>query len=539
MGKKLKLKWVTDEIGDEFKKWKKGDIILLQAQTGTGKTYFIKDRLIRELKSDQKILLLCNRVNLKRQLKIDLIKKYGGEIPYLKDSDGKSLKEIDLSKLDEITSIGNVVITTYQTLQHKLLDAEYETGESCNLDVFDYVVCDESHYIFSDASFNNTCRLAYMELIYKQSKNHVKIFISATMEEIEGPIERAAERQDVKPKIYKYSTGKDYSYVNTKYFKNIIDIIKSIKNDKSEHKWLIFVTSKRDGNKIQEVLGKDVCSVIYSNKNAKELGNIINKNKFYKKVLVCTKVLDNGINLEDELLTNIVIMAWDKTTFIQELGRKRVDINNAQAINLYIPMRGKKSFISLLRNCNDEMKEIELYENDRNQFNRKYDNDISLLSKYNHLFYRENEEWQLNLLGHARLIFDRPYLIDMINKFGELGEFAFIHEQLEWLSLNDTFDKRNLIKNVISNEKIESLENYLEKIVGSRLFKEEQKELIDRIDLRDSRRRQQKSISQFNVYFETNKMGFNITSKRVRVDGKLKTVWIVGKISYDKVLSIT
>ena len=42
----LNLKWVSDTIGEEYKQWRKGDIITIQAQTGTGKTYFVKNVLI-------------------------------------------------------------------------------------------------------------------------------------------------------------------------------------------------------------------------------------------------------------------------------------------------------------------------------------------------------------------------------------------------------------------------------------------------------------------------------------------------------------
>jgi len=61
---------VADPIGEDYKKWKRRKIILLEAQTGTGKTWFIKNVLIDYLGEHERLLFVCNRTYLKRQLKI-------------------------------------------------------------------------------------------------------------------------------------------------------------------------------------------------------------------------------------------------------------------------------------------------------------------------------------------------------------------------------------------------------------------------------------------------------------------------------------
>lgn len=74
---------------------------------------------------------------------------------------------------------------------------------------------------------------------------------------------------------------------------------------------------------------------------------------------------------------------------------------------------------------------------------------------------------------------------------------------------------------------------YLDSIVDEKLFKDEQEELINKIDLRDSRDRLQKSISLLNEYLKINKILYIITSKRSskRTNGKIKSFryWIVQK----------
>ena len=70
------------------------------------------------------------------------------------------------------------------------------------------------------------------------------------------------------------------------------------------------------------------------------------------------------------------------------------------------------------------------------------------------------------------------------------------------------------------------LEEYLESIIDKRLYKEQQEELINRINLRDGYGRQQKSIKVLAPYVN-NTFGLTLESKKVKVKGKLVTVWIV------------
>lgn len=85
--------------------------------------------------------------------------------------------------------------------------------------------------------------------------------MSATMDEIKGPIIRCAEKViGLKPKIHEYSTGKDYSYVNVKYLKHkkyTEKISNMIINDTTDNKWLIFVSVLKDGENILETIGKE------------------------------------------------------------------------------------------------------------------------------------------------------------------------------------------------------------------------------------------------------------------------------------------
>ena len=61
------------------------------------------------------------------------------------------------------------------------------------------------------------------------------------------------------------------------------------------------------------------------------------------KVLITTSVLDNGFSIEDDNVKNIVICTDDKTEFLQELGRKRINKDKGETVNLYIRVVTKES----------------------------------------------------------------------------------------------------------------------------------------------------------------------------------------------------
>ncbi len=174
--RKLNLKNVTDVIGKSFLNWHPGDFVIIESQTGTGKTYFVEMTLIKHFIADS-ILYVCNRKNLERQIKRDVLKIKERKIPDTID------------ELDKLPSIDNVTITTYQAIQSHILDDEYyEESFAKNYRYYNYIILDECHYILSDSSFNNTTRLAFNEFIRFIDMGPIKVFMSATTHEIKGPL---------------------------------------------------------------------------------------------------------------------------------------------------------------------------------------------------------------------------------------------------------------------------------------------------------------------------------------------------------------
>lgn len=137
-------KWVSDIIGDDYKKWK-NEFVVLDCGTGSGKTYFCINILGKYAeKQSKKMLYLCNRSKLRNQIY-------------------ENVKDHNLRN--------TVYVTSYQSLQKDLQNNK-------DIGTYDYIVADECHYFTTDATFNDYTDISY-DFIINQKKS-VVLFVSAT-----------------------------------------------------------------------------------------------------------------------------------------------------------------------------------------------------------------------------------------------------------------------------------------------------------------------------------------------------------------------
>ena len=149
-----------------------------------------------------------------------------------------------------------------------------------------------------------------------------------------------------------YDMERDYSYLQIHQLKTgkgkkttdrYGELIEKIKN--SDAKWLIFVDGKDAGEALARFLNDSdidtafVCSESKNNKrgNGATLRHIVQYSNFEEKVLVTTSVLDNGVNIHDPAVKNIVLFTLDRVAFLQMLGRVRRPNDPAWRLNLYLP----------------------------------------------------------------------------------------------------------------------------------------------------------------------------------------------------------
>lgn len=559
--KELNLKWVSDVIseteGYTYKDWKEGSIVSIDAQTGTGKTYAILNKILEDKVEDyEELVYICNRVELRRAIQKDLLEKYKMEAKYFMGEEefidknwiGNKKAIIDYEWLDKQKTIYNVTVMSYHEIANSR-NWRIHTDSNYNiLEKYKYIVCDEVQFFLTDASFNQKTYMAYDEIFYARDSKSTLIMLSATIDEVNTLIQEYIDMWKIHEDLfgvnlvheYKYSTGRDYSYVNVKYFKDINDIETLIKN--SEEKWLVFVTSDDNGRKLKDNLCENgvLAEFIKANEDNQEKKNLTMFSKFSCQCLIATKCIDNGVNIKDVNVKNIVVMAYDKTTFIQELGRLRLNIKDAHEINLYIRCCYKKTFSTMLKKCEDKQELIDLYKEDINKFRVRFNNDYKKLPE--DIFYLNTKnEWTINKLGVTRMELDRKHYKNMVDMM-EMDKFAFIKEQLSWLGLEDTFLEVNLIEDVVEDATKNDLLLFLKDSYESNTYytKEFFIETIEAIIESDNKLmilfnkicgngNRSKGAKSYNKLFidENVNLPYTVGSEKKTIDGKRKKYWKV------------
>lgn len=169
-------RYVTDIIGDAYKSWKPGDCILITNGTGSGKTYFVLNTLLRETRAQGKHLVyFCNRKFLSLQVQ-------------------SAARELLLSELGEDVDdlAAYLHIRTYQFAEHAFdypgVHALDENGKAIKeryevyADEVLYYVFDESFYLVSDAGVNPNTHYWYDKAAITENKKSISVFLAATPE---------------------------------------------------------------------------------------------------------------------------------------------------------------------------------------------------------------------------------------------------------------------------------------------------------------------------------------------------------------------
>jgi len=141
-----------------------------------------------------------------------------------------------------------------------------------------------------------------------------------------------------------YSIPPDYSYVEPVYYHNIQNIKDAVRYSDPTEKWIIFVSDDTVADDFTGTFTNLNISCVYVNAknkrkrasvNNQEYTSIVKDEKFSSRVLITTSALDNGININDNAVQNVVILNLNSTTFLQMLGRKRI-YSQTPRIRLYL-----------------------------------------------------------------------------------------------------------------------------------------------------------------------------------------------------------
>lgn len=333
--------------------WTPRSPVMLDFPTGTGKNYFVTHVLVpKAVAEDKNVLILSNRVALSVQQKLSLMDDNDPRRLYLTHEGIRNLEDF-----------GNVRVMTYHRLASFIYNKENETW----IRQLKYVIADEAHFFVADARFNSDCGYL-LKLITSRFCHAIRVYLTATSWDVLPPLCEAEQRNfhDFRPygnwehprSLIRYQIKPDYSDINLKFFASYETILDEIKSD-AKVKWIIFVDSKEDGKQLKSDLS-DAAEYLDAGKKGSDVWlQIVEEEKFSSQVLITTSVLDNGVNIKDDDVQNIVIVSDDRTNIVQSIGRKRR--HPGEAINVWVRIPSDEQIKKRYSRCNELIKWREEY----------------------------------------------------------------------------------------------------------------------------------------------------------------------------------
>ena len=305
--------WIT---ANQVNKWCPGDIKMICAGTGAGKSYFMRNIVCDCYKRQGKrILYLMPRTKIKEQFQ----------------------KELDFDK--------SIDLMTYQSIEEIQNDPKRELSQ------WDVIICDEAHYFLSDSGFNRRTDLSFGWIM--EQKGAIKVFLTAT----DAGISRYLQEQGVEfekflvPISQKQIKSLSFFWSND----NLDALARRIIKDNG--KAIFFLQSAKTAYAMYEKFS-DRSFFLCSQHNgefsrfmdADAITAMIERERFECNLLFTTTALDTGITIKDQGLTTIVVDVADPSAIVQCIGRKRF-VNNADTLNIYIHGRTQQQIGGILRKC--------------------------------------------------------------------------------------------------------------------------------------------------------------------------------------------
>lgn len=382
--------YVSDFLKFEAQNWPLGMNVFISCGTGTGKTTFAKNL---STLTGGRTLILSNRVaNLKQTRRGGNFWKSG------------------------INFFGDCCISYQKLESDPKLDEDW-------LNTFTHIVVDEAHYFVKDASFNAKANISLAKIIGCRC---TKVFMSATIDEFQTVYVQLLNHLNQ----FNIFNIVRYSMTRSKLF---IESVEEIINESQipeilrelHGKTLIFVDSIEKGRKLKNELDP-FCSVGMITSESKEseeikekelFDSLIEKEKFDTDILIATSVIDNGVNIKDDNLKNIIIQNCDKDEIIQMIGRKRC-INKDDKVRVFLVSSSGQSLSKKIEGLEEQKQLFEqtsrdllVYQKphmwflDENAFGTAYRSSIYYIPEFNALF--------ANYFGYQSIKIQLKYLYEL------------------------------------------------------------------------------------------------------------------------------
>lgn len=452
----------------DYLNWGDSDIYI-QAPTGSGKTYFILNCILpMAMQQRRGILILCNRKNLYQQYITDI------------SNNTRTRMENGDFSLYYFQLQGLLRVATYQAI-----------AESTQIDriigSYGIIVCDEVHALYADSHFATGLYKAFDKLV-NWSMGRLMLYVSATAEHIFPILYQETCRRFYSACYFQqpdwsrtqsipgyYRLEEDYTFCNVRYLEKIQQIPVLIADDQDPNsKWLIFVSSVREGKAILkglEELGQEDAflltkDTVMSEKGEKISEQLVSTHTFDCKVLISTLVLEAGVSVCETNVKNIVDLHYLRETFIQTLGRKRMQEN--ENLNVYILNRNAQFWAGKQNFCMQILKEYQTI-----QGNFRYDLQRHIATRLlaqagNEVlktFVYYDDGFRFNGISILKAEQEKQFYSWILKMCQEDGH-AFIREQLAWMGLESAYSEENWVKDTCDEECSEALSKCLEKYAG-------------------------------------------------------------------------
>lgn len=360
-------KYISETVKQQIIQADSGSVVLLHAPVGSGKTTFCIEELWTHCRTWRKrMLLLVNRSALRGQLRQKILKS-------INIDDVPGIAERGIMEFDGLT------VTSYQYIEAVFGNSPGWTSlkvGSFMAKKFDFVVCDEIHYLLVDSMFSvTTNNLRKIPAAFPMA---VRVYMSATLKPVRSlllDIENICDlyqmcdndwqqkycpfqfldmrlEKKIAANIWQRernvleleAAAVDYSYLRPVFYEETCDIADLIINqyaDGDTGKWLVFIDSKAEGQeKKEKLINAGIGAAFISadkmmDEDEQERDSILKRGMFDVQVLLATSVVDNGVSIIDKNLTHIVISGYEQIQAIQQAGRIRWK-GKRPPIDLYI-----------------------------------------------------------------------------------------------------------------------------------------------------------------------------------------------------------
>lgn len=440
---------VSDIIANEnINEWKQGDLITIQAGTGQGKSYFIKNKLYEHAKlKGKKILMLLHRINCVNQFKMEIEKD---------------------NKVDSIE------IMTYQKLEHL-----YKNKKTFDFSEYDYIVSDEFHYHIADASFNKYTDISLNKIL--EQSHAIRIFMSAT-----GYYVHRFMNGFLKLNTIDYKLEISYDFIRKLVFFNSDDYLEQSIQDAINNniKTIFFIQSATKAYDLHKKFKDNTlfnCGESdkhYKYVDKEKINNMLINERFEETILVTTTCLDAGVNLIDLDLTHIVCDVKDIEVLIQCIGRKRPQ-HEEDTITLCIKNIHNQTLGGMQTQLKKRVEMADFL--DKHTVQEFVDEYPRTYDKYNIVYDEAVEDDKCTKKVNQLMRFKCKIDSFVISEMKSLGDFSYCKYIARLFGFHDEYDDSyNYTVEDVEKMKDE-LEDYLNGIVGEKLFSDEQQELSNLI----------------------------------------------------------